>query len=67
MWRWGTIQFHDFEDGFQGIFSGVYGSNDNTLRSRLSAELTLVHVRWNKAWCVARDLNVVRFPGEIGM
>ena len=51
-------------DGFVWICMGVYGPNDAGLRDTFWAELDSVRVRWNSAWCVLGDFNIIRYPAE---
>ncbi|KAK9278428.1 hypothetical protein L1049_027993 [Liquidambar formosana] len=56
--------FKNIDDGFQWIFIGVYGPNDDNLRVSCWLELKDFYAKWALPWCVAGDFNVVRFPNE---
>ena len=43
---------------------GVYGPNDDNLRSAFFKELPTFMSVWNIPWYVGGDFNVVRFPSE---
>ena len=51
-------------DDFVWACSGVYGSNDDSQRGALCDELSRMHSRWNIAWCVIGDFNIIRYPNE---
>ena len=46
------------------MFSGLYGPLKGRDRRELWEELATVKGLWNEPWYIARDVNVVRFPGE---
>ena len=50
------------KDKFNWVFIGVHDPNDDTVSSRY--ELRDSQQSWEVAWCVARELNIVRFPSE---
>ena len=56
--------FKNCEDNFVWIFSGVYGPVQNEERENFWTELSDIRGLWHDPWCVGRDFNVVRFPGE---
>ena len=39
--------------------SRVYGPNDDGHWGALWEELTMMHSRWNIAWCVIGDFNII--------
>ena len=43
---------------------GVYGPNDDRQRASLWAELARVRARWNMAWCLIGDFNIIRYLSE---
>ena len=43
---------------------GVYGPNDDRQRASLWAELARVCARWNMAWCLIGDFNIIRYLSE---
>ncbi|KAL4632808.1 hypothetical protein ACB092_04G077500 [Castanea dentata] len=53
-------------DGFEWIYSEVYGPTDGSLRDAMWLELDLVRSRWAGAgaWCVFGDFNVIHYPDE---
>ena len=59
-----SVQWKGVEDGFTWACSGVYGPNDNNLRSDLWDELVGIQQYWNVLWCCFGDFNIVRFPSE---
>ena len=44
--------------------SGVYGPNDDSQWGALWEGLTRMHSRWNIAWCVIGDFNIIRYTSE---
>ena len=50
-------------DGFEWVCTGIYGPNADN-RAALWEELPRVRTRWNKAWLLFGDFNVVRYPCE---
>ena len=56
--------FRNCTDGFQWMFSGVYGPVVDSERESFWEELGAVRGLWNGPWCVGGDFNAVRFPGE---
>ena len=51
-------------DGFEWVCTGIYGPNADIHRAALWEELSRVRTRWNKAWLLFGDFNVVRYPCE---
>ena len=51
-------------DDFVWACSGVFGPNDDSQRGALWEELTRMHSRWNTAWCVFGDFNIIRYPSK---
>ena len=51
-------------DGFEWIRSGVYGLTNGSLRDAMWAELDSVRSRWEGAWCLFGDFNVIRYLAE---
>ena len=56
--------FKNYVDGFQWMFTGVYGLVVDSSRESFWEELGYVRGLWNFPWCVGGDFNVVRFPCE---
>ncbi|KAH7863089.1 hypothetical protein Vadar_013200 [Vaccinium darrowii] len=56
--------FKNVMDGFQWVFTGVYGPVIDRHRGDLWDELSAMAYRWDAPWCVGGDFNVVRFPYE---
>ena len=50
------------EDGFQWVFTGVYGRVENSFRGAFWEELGLIKGLWDGPWCVGGDFNEVLFP-----
>ena len=48
-------------DDFVWAYTGVYGPNDDSQRGALWEELARVHSRWNVAWCLIGDFNIIRY------
>ena len=46
-------------DDFVWACSRVYGPNDDSQLGALWEELTRMHSRWNRTWCVFRDFNII--------
>ena len=59
-----SCRFKNCEDGFCWRFSGVYGPTVKAEREELWSELGAIRGIWNEPWCVAGDLNMIRFPYE---
>ena len=49
-------------DGFKWVCTGIYGPNANPHRATLWEELLKVRTRWNKAWFLFDDFNIIRYP-----
>ena len=52
------------EDGFQWIFTGVYGPVLANLKENLWEELGSVRGLWSRLWCIEGDFNVTISPNE---
>ena len=52
------------EDGFQWVFSGVYGPVDKNLRELFWEELGSIKGLWDDPWCVGGDFNEILSPDE---
>ena len=51
--------------GLFGYVRGcMVGPTDAGLRDTLWAELDSLRVRWNLAWCVLCDFNIIRYLAE---
>ena len=51
-------------DDFVWACTGVYGLNDDNQRGALWEELARLHSRWNTAWCLIGDFNIIQYPSE---
>ena len=49
-------------DGFEWVCTGIYSPNADNHRAALWEELSRVRTRWNKAWLLFGDFNVVGYP-----
>ena len=56
--------FRNCIDGFQWMFSGVYGPVVDSKSEFFWEELGAVRGLWNEPWCVGGDFNMVCFPRE---
>ena len=52
------------EDGFQWVFSGVYGPIEKRLRESFWEELGSIRGLWENPWCVGGDFNEILSPNE---
>ena len=52
------------EDGFQWVFSWVYGPVEKSLRELFWEELGSIKGLWNEPWCVGGDFNEILSPDE---
>ena len=51
-------------DDFVWACSRVYVPKDDSQQGALWEELTTMHSRWNIAWCVIEDFNIILYPCE---
>lgn len=58
------IILRDEDIGQQWMVSTVYGSMENLRSKDFWDELNATRDRWNGAWCLGGDWNVVRFLSE---
>ena len=68
-WKWKGIflvscRFKNYEDDFCWNFIGVYGPTLKKEREVFWGELGAIRGLWGGPWCVAGNINVVRFPME---
>ena len=56
--------FRMAEDGFQWVFSGVYGPIEKRLRESFWEELGSIRGLWEGPWCVGGDFNEILSPNE---
>ena len=56
--------FRMAEDGFQWVFSGVYGPIEKRLRKSFWEELGSIRGLWDNPWCVGGDFNEILSPNE---
>ena len=59
-----SCSFRNVEDGFQWIFTGVYGLVLANLKEDLWEELGLVRGLWSEPWCIGGDFNASISPSE---
>lgn len=59
-----SVIMEDLEVKFRWLVTDVYGPNDSSRRREFWQELDGTRGRWNGAWCVGGEWNVVRFPSE---
>ena len=52
------------EDGFQWVFSRVYGPIEKSLREHFWEELGSIKGLWDEPWCVGGDFNEILTPDE---
>ena len=52
------------DDGFQWVFSGVYGPTEKRLRESFLEELGSIRGLWENPWCVGGDFNEILSPNE---
>jgi len=57
-------KFKSLHDNFVWGLIGVYGHNNDNVRSALFEELVTFMSNWDTPWCLGADFNVVRFPFE---
>ena len=51
-------------DNFGWTCTGVYGPNDDNQQGALWEELARVHSRWNTAWCLIGNFNIIQYSSE---
>ena len=51
-------------DDFVWACLGAYGPNDDSHWGALWEKLTRMHSRWNTAWCVIGDFNIILYLSE---
>ena len=59
-----SCSFRNVENGFQWIFTGVYGSVLANLKEDLWEELGSVRGLWSGPWCIGGDFNASISPSE---
>lgn len=59
-----SVLVDDLANGSKSLLTSVYVPMDRQRRRSLEGELDGVRSRWNGAWCIGEDWNVVRFPTE---
>ena len=59
-----NVLFKGVVDDFVWACLGVYGPNEDSQRGALWEELSRMHSRWNTAWCVFEDFNIIRYLSE---
>ena len=56
--------FRMVEDGYQWVFSGVYGSVKKSIRESFWEELGSIRGLWEEPWCIGGDFNEILSPNE---
>ena len=56
--------FRMVDDGFQWVFSGVYGPIEKRRRESFWEELGSIRGLWENPWCVGGDFNEILSPNE---
>ena len=56
--------FRMVEDGYQWVFSRVYGPIERSLRESFWEELGSISGLWEEPWCVGGDFNEILSPNE---
>ena len=56
--------FRNMTDGFQWIYTSVYGPIMGGVREDFWEELGAIRGLWTEPWCIGGDFNVTKFPGE---
>ena len=56
--------FRMAKDGYQWVFSGVYGPIEKSLRESFWEELASIRGLWEEPWCVGGDFNEILSPNE---
>ena len=59
-----SVLFQDLENNADCVITAIYGPNLNQRRQEFWIELDTVRDRWNGAWCIGGDFNVIRFPED---
>ena len=59
-----SCRFKNCEDGFNWVFSGVYGPTVKRYRELFWEELGAIRGLWSDPWCIGGDFNLIRFPNE---
>ena len=59
-----SCSFRNVEDGFQWIFTGVYGLVLANLKEDMWEELGSVRGLWSGPWCIGGDFNASISPSE---
>ena len=59
-----SCSFRNVEDGFQWIFTSVYGPILDNLKEDLWEELGSVRGLWSGPWCIGGDINAFISPSE---
>ncbi|RVW79220.1 hypothetical protein CK203_045229 [Vitis vinifera] len=59
-----SCRFKNYEDGFNWVFSGVYGPTLKRYRELFWEELGAIRGLQSDPWCIEGDFNLIRFPNE---
>ena len=46
------------------LLTSVYGPNNSQRRDDFSKEMDMIRGRWNGAWCIGGDWNIIKFRSE---
>ena len=56
--------FRMAENGYQWVFSGVYGPVEKSIRESFWEELGSIRGLWEEPWCISGDFNEILCPNE---
>ena len=59
-----SVLFRGVLDGFEWVFTGIYGPIADLHRANLWEELSTVRTRWNNPWFLFGNFNIIRCPCE---
>lgn len=59
-----SILAEDLKNSAKWLLTTVYGPNNSQRRMELWSVLDIIKGRWNSAWCIGGDWNIIRYPSE---
>ena len=59
-----SVLFRGVLDDFEWVYTSLYGPNADHNKATLWEELSRVRVRWDTAWFLFGDFNIIRYPCE---